>query len=546
MLKKEHTSKKQESEYARRLIEASLDPLVTISAEGKITDVNEASVNVTGVSRDKLIGTDFSNYFTEPDKAQKGYREVFDKGFVADYPLTIKHKSGKLTDVLYNATVYKDDNGIILGVFAAARDVTKQNWAKDLQMANKELAFQNDEKEKRAAELSIANKELAFQNKEKEKRAAELIIANQELAFQNDEKEKRATELGVANKELAFQNEEKEKRAAELIEANKELAFQNYEKEKLTIELGIANKELAFQNNEKEKRALELGVANKELAFQNDEKEKRATELSIANKELAFQNDEKEKRATELIIANKELQSFAYISSHDLQEPLRKIQTFANRIIEKEGETLSETGKDYFLRIQSSAKRMQTLIEDLLAFSRINVGEKNFENVDLNIVVEELRNDFKERIEERNAILEIPYLGSARIIPFQFRQLMQNLMGNALRFSKPDVQPRILIKSKVSSGSILSSEKPELILGKLSANKNYSHITFSDNGIGFEPRFKDQIFEVFQQLHGKDKYGGTGIGLAIVKKIVENHNGIIMATGELNKGAAFDIYIPVS
>src|ERR1700756_3341593 len=112
--------------YARSLIEASLDPLVTISADGKITDVNEASIKVTGIKRKNLIGTDFSNYFTEPEKAQEGYRQVFEKGFVSDYPLTIKHKNGKLTDVLYNASVYKDDKGQVIGVFAAARDVTDQ------------------------------------------------------------------------------------------------------------------------------------------------------------------------------------------------------------------------------------------------------------------------------------------------------------------------------------------------------------------------------------------------------------------------------------
>ncbi len=123
------TEQKQASQYARSLIEASLDPLVTISADGKITDVNEASAKVTGVPREKLIGTDFSNYFTEPEKAQAGYQQVFEKGFVADYPLTIRHKNGKLTDVLYNASVYKDDKGNVLGVFAAARDITEQKQA---------------------------------------------------------------------------------------------------------------------------------------------------------------------------------------------------------------------------------------------------------------------------------------------------------------------------------------------------------------------------------------------------------------------------------
>ncbi|QRX85129.1 EAL domain-containing protein [Glaciimonas sp. PAMC28666] len=183
----------------------------------------------------------------------------------------------------------------------------KEKRAAELVVANKELAFQNGEKGKRAAELAVANTELAFQNAEKEKRAAELAIANTELAFQNEEKEKRAAELAIANTELAFQNEEKEKRVAELVIANKELAFQNEEKEKRAAELAIANTELAFQNEEKEKRAAELAIANRELAFQNEEKEKRAAELAIANTELAFQNEEKEKRAAELAIANTEL-----------------------------------------------------------------------------------------------------------------------------------------------------------------------------------------------------------------------------------------------
>lgn len=301
------TTQKQSSQYARSLIEASLDPLVTISAEGKITDVNEASIKVTGIPREKLIDTDFSNYFTDPKKAQEGYLQVFEKGMVADFPLTIKHKNGKLTDVSYNATVYKDKEGIVLGAFAAARDVTAQKWALDLRKANEELAFQNKVKEKQAAELIIANKELVNQNEQKEKRAAELIIANKELAFQNKEKEKRAAELIIANKELAYQNDEKEKRAAELVIANEELAHQNELKEKRAAELIIANNELAFQNDEKEKRAAELVIANEELAHQNEIKEKRAAELIIANKELAFQNNEKEKRAAELIIANEEL-----------------------------------------------------------------------------------------------------------------------------------------------------------------------------------------------------------------------------------------------
>ena len=210
------TAIRQESDYARSLIEASPDPLVTINTEGKITDMNEATAKITGVARERLRGTDFFDYFTEPQKAREVYLEVFAKGSVVDSPLTLRHKNGKLTDVLFNGSVYKDDKGNVLGIVIVARDIAEQKWATELRVANKELAFQNDEKEKRAEELIIANKELLFQNDEKEKRAAELFIANKELLFQNDEKEKRAAELAVANKELAFQNDEKEKRAAVL------------------------------------------------------------------------------------------------------------------------------------------------------------------------------------------------------------------------------------------------------------------------------------------------------------------------------------------
>jgi PAS domain S-box-containing protein len=358
------TAQKQASQYARSLIEANLDPLVTISAQGKITDVNEASIKVTGIPREKLVGTDFSNYFTNPKKAREGYLQVFEKGFVADYPLTIKHINGKLTDVLYNATVYKDYRGNVLGVFAAARDVTEHKWAIELRKVNKELAYQNELKEKRASELDIANKELGFQNREKEKRADELVMANKELAFQNEEKEKRAAELIIANKKLAYQNELKEKRASELIIANKELAYQNELKEKQAGELVTANNELGFQNREKEKRADELVMVNKELAYQNEEKEKRAAEFDIANKELAYQNKQKEKSASELIIANKEL---AY--QNELKEKragelanANKELGFQNREKEKRADELVMANKELAYQNEEKEKRAAELI----------------------------------------------------------------------------------------------------------------------------------------------------------------------------------------
>ncbi|MEO7991835.1 MAG: ATP-binding protein [Chryseolinea sp.] len=415
----------------------------------------------------------------------------------------------------------------------------KVRRASELIIANDELAFQSAEKGKRAAELIIANGELAFQNGEKEKRASELIIANGELAFQNGEKEKRAAELVLANRELVFQNSEKEKRAAELIVANRELAYQNLEKGKRAAELIIANGELAFQIGEKEKRAAELIIANVELDFQNKEKGKRAAELIVANEELAFQNKEKEKRAAELINLNEGLEAFSYVSSHDLQEPLRKIQILSSRLLDIEKDTLSIKAKEYLVRMQSAASRMRSLINDLLEFSKLNITERKFEETDLTKIIEEVKYELKEVMDERNVTIEATNLCTLKIIPFQFRQIMHNLIGNALKFSKPGVSPHITITSSIGLG--LKFNEP-----KLSPQVNYCHIAISDNGIGFDPEHKDRIFEVFQRLHGMAQYAGTGIGLAIVKRAVDNHNGFITATGALDKGATFNIYIPVS
>ena len=413
----------------------------------------------------------------------------------------------------------------------------KENYAEELIVADNELAHQLAERDKRAAELYIANTELAYQLIEKEKRAAELVIANKELAYQNEEKEKRTAELVIANKELAYQNDEKEKRAAELVIANKELAYQLIEKEKRAAELVIANKELAYQNEEKEKRAAELVIANNELAFQNKEKEKRAAELVIANNELAFQNKEKEKRAAELMFVNKELESFTFISSHDLQEPLRKIQTFSSRILIDENDNLSTKGKYYFERIQLSALHMQTLINDLLAYSRTIVKIKKFEHIDLNKVVADVKASLKEELQKKKATIVVNHSLTIPIMTFQFRQLLQNIISNSVKFCKTTVAPHIIIDCKLV---VYDANNPkESVL-----DVDYYHLSLCDNGIGFDPQFKDKIFDVFQRLHDKNVYEGTGIGLTIARKIIENHHGIITANSALGKGAQFDIYIP--
>ena len=271
----------------------------------------------------------------------------------------------------------------------------------------------------------------------------------------------------------------------------------------------------------------------------------RTLELSAANALLKYQNEEIEKRSAELSIANRELLAFNYISSHDLQEPLRKIQTFASLIKDKEGDLLSPKGKEYFNRMQLSANRMQTLIEDLLMYSRTNVADRNFEKIDLTIVATEVTEELSELINDKNATIEIHGLCEIEIIPFQMRQLLNNLITNAIKFAKADIAPIIKISAGTGTSADFKTEIAKLTTAKLLKNKQYCRIVVSDNGIGFNPKYRDKIFEVFQRLHVKEDYPGTGIGLAIVKKIMQNHNGIITADSKPKEGAIFTMYIPV-
>ena len=262
--------------------------------------------------------------------------------------------------------------------------------------------------------------------------------------------------------------------------------------------------------------------------------EKKKTEKIILDYQTELEN-----KNNELTHSNAELTSFAYVASHDLQEPLRKIQTFASRILTQEISNLSENGIATFTRLQNAASRMQTLIRDLLSYSRVNDGTHEFSDISLNSILDEVKDDLKEDFEQKNAVIESGSMCNVRVINFQFRQLLTNLLNNALKFSDPSRTPHIIIKSKIVQGAYL--EACGLLL-----NKAYCHISISDNGIGFNQEYNKKIFELFQRLHGRAEYNGTGIGLAIVKKIVENHHGVITATGEVDKGATFNIYIPVA
>ncbi|MHA3789341.1 GAF domain-containing sensor histidine kinase [Flavobacterium hauense] len=283
---------------------------------------------------------------------------------------------------------------------------------------------------------------------------------------------------------------------------------------------------ISFHLNSIEEARSTKKKLEKEKAFKDileKEVEQRTLDIKESNKSLEKMN--------------KELQAFAYISSHDLQEPLRKIQTIATIIAETEVDKLSDKGKDYFERMKNAAERMQALINDLLAYSRTNIAEGNIEETDLQLILDEIIIDVSDDLKEKNGRIEATEMCHAKIIPFQFRQLLYNIITNSIKFSNPDKALVITINSHIVKGSFFNDDR-------LKPESDYCHIHIEDNGIGFEPKYNERIFELFQRLNDKSQFKGTGIGLAIVKRIVENHKGFISAQGELGRGAAFDVFIP--
>jgi PAS domain S-box-containing protein len=250
-------------------------------------------------------------------------------------------------------------------------------------------------------------------------------------------------------------------------------------------------------------------------------------------------NQEKilEDKNKELERSNAELASFSYTASHDLQEPLRKIQAFASRILQQEKQNFSEDSIAYFTRITSATARMRNLIDALLSYSGTNTNEKIFIPTNLTNIIEETKENLEELIEQNNVIIESYELPIVNIIPFQFQQLLTNIISNAIKYRKEKVNPVI----KIYAIKVSASEIKEEVNSKADM---FWKISIADNGIGFEPKYATKIFDLFQRLHGKDQYSGTGIGLATCKKIMQNHSGIIIAESEPDKGATFHIYLP--
>jgi hypothetical protein len=250
---------------------------------------------------------------------------------------------------------------------------------------------------------------------------------------------------------------------------------------------------------------------------------------------------ELERKTMELERSNANLEEFAHAASHDLKEPIRKVQTFTSRLKETLADKMTATERGYFERMEVAAKRMGNLVDDLLEYSHVSQGSSDIQTIDLEACVQTVVEDLEVPIEEKGARITIGELPQVQGSKRQLQQLFQNLLSNALKYTRPNVIPQIDITATqvqgAATGLLLPAEEKE---------QWFHCIQVADNGIGFEQKDADRIFKMFQRLHGKAEYSGTGVGLSIVRKVVENLRGYIKAEGVPEQGATFSVYLPVT
>lgn len=565
--------------YARSLIEASLDPLLTISRGGKITDVNEATEKVTGISRAQLIGSDFSNYFTEPESARRGYEQVFALGTVQDYPLAIRHTSGRVIDVLYNATVFRNETGEIEGVFAAARDVTERKRAED------KIRNLNQELEKRVQERTAQ----LHESEQRVRRKLESILSPEA----NSERLELADLLDIpAVQSLAEEFYQLahipmfivDLRGTPVVGAgwqeictkfhrtNPE-ACKNCRESDLELSTGVAPGQFKLYKckNNLWDVVTPIMVGGQQVGnlfsgqfFFTDETVDCATfraqarkygfdeseylaaldrvprlsrkeveigmtfytrlaqllsQLSYSGIKLARSASQIGRVNADLAASVKELEAFTYSVSHDLRAPLRHISGFAKILTEEFGPNLPTDAQHHVQRIQEGTRRMGILVDDLLNLARVARRDVSLRVSGLRSIVDEVLADLAPECAGRQIEWKIGDLPFVECDPGLIKQVLHNLLSNAAKFTRPRSQALIEVGQENREG------KPVVFV--------------RDNGVGFNMKYADKLFGVFQRLHRAEDFEGTGVGLATVQRIVQKHGGRIWAEAELDKGATF-------
>jgi PAS domain S-box-containing protein len=521
--------RQSEDRYHRMTAEVQDYAILLLDKEGTIQNWNLGAEKIKGYKAEEIIGKNFRVFYTDEDRQNhrpdKLLKQAIETGKANDEGWRVR-KDGTLFWGSIVITALHDENYDVIGFSKVTRDLTQRKISEDTM-------------QEYAEELAKKNEEL----RRSEERYHRMIAEVQDYAILLLDKEGTIQNWNLGAEKI------KGYKAEEIIGKNFRIFYteedrQNHRPDKLlkqAIETGKANDEgwrvrkdgtrfwgsivitaLHGENN----AVIGLSKVTRDL-----------TERKIAEEKLKKNAEELEYKNNELIKTNKELESFNYIASHDLQEPLHKIQIFSDAILSNDFENLSEKGKKYFNRMFNAANRMQQLIEDFLAFSRATSSNAKFEYADLNVLLREVLSTIHFAIEDSKAVIKSGALPSAYVIPFQFRQVLQNLISNSIKYRQQGSSPHITISAK----KILTKNKSR----NLKPNSEYLMLTITDEGIGFDQQYAKKIFELFQRLHTKEEYPGTGIGLAIVKKIIQNHHGVIRAKSSPGKGATFQIYIPL-
>ncbi len=505
--------------------------IITLDKNGNVQNWNLGAEKIKGYNADEIIGKNFRIFYRSGDIAKDlpGFLllQAIQNGRATNEGYRVR-KDGSTFWASVVITALHNNEGEVIGFSKVTRDLTDKKIAED---SLKKYAAQLKEREENIRHLIDNAPE-----------AVVVINSTGEVTLWNPE----ATSIfGWQQEEMVGKN---------LVETIIAPAFRDklyYEITKLltnddkvrvnnTIELLAHDRK---GNNIPVYFTVSVSKQGEEAIFiafiRNISEEKRIkSELVRKSALLAELNQALEQKNRDLEYNNQELTSFSYVASHDLQEPLRKIKTFSNLIAESETGNMSEKGKELFARINNSTTRMQRLIDDLLAFSRTHTYNRVFEDVDLNIVLTEVKNAVNDIVQEPRIIIDSDKLPVIQGVHFQFYQIFENLIGNSLKYARKDIMPRVRITCNLVKGQSVA-------IPGIDPAASFCEIVFADNGIGFEQKHANKIFEIFQRLHSKDEYSGTGIGLAICKKIVINHGGAIKAVGHPAEGASFFVYLPL-
>jgi len=512
-LERTRVALEQTNAYHRNLIEVSLDPLVTISVDGKITDVNKATIKATGRSRRELVGTDFSSYFTEPEKARAGYKKAFKEGSVQNYELEIKHRDGHLTPVLYNASLYYDEAGKAVGIFAATRDITV------LKKAEADLREHRDQLEELVKERTKDLREREDQLKRAQEIANlggwELDLTSNRLSWSDEV----YRIFGLKPQEFKATYEA----FLECVHPDDRAAVDGAYKG--SLQEGRDTYEI--EHRILRKNTGEIRMVFEKCAHFRDPAGRVVRSIGMVQDITLRKRTENEMRALNLRLEeiNRQLNDFVFTVSHDLKAPLRAIQGYADALLEDQAQKLDPDGRANIERIAIASQRLDEMIQDLLAYSRISSEQITMEPVDLKTLVREVIDRLPPEAVVKNAVFSVdPDPPAVTAHQPLIEQILDNLVLNAVTYVKPGIRPEIKIWVEDRSG--------------------WTYLFVKDNGIGIAVENQERIFKVFERLHGVESYPGTGVGLAIVKKGVERMGGRFGVISKPSEGSTFWIALP--